>query len=153
MSLFDVTLEGIPELEAEWKGATRSLSWGMAKGVREGIEEGIEVARREHKYKDRSGFLTASLVSKMITTSFLYAEGEMEAYATYASFVENGRGPVHVINAKALRWEDENGVHFAKSVGPAAPRPFMGPGLQKAERVIEREIQRVVNQVAEMMNR
>ena len=49
-----------------------------------------------------------------------------------AEWVEGGRGPVHARAGGMLRFRIKNtGPYiFTKSVGPAAPRPFMQPSLR-----------------------
>lgn len=64
----------------------------------------------------------------------------------YAEFVENGRPGFSAKNAKALRFEINGQVFFRKSVGPQAPKPFIGPAqhlfeqaaVSKVEAAIER---------------
>lgn len=52
---------------------------------------------------------------------------DLVADKPYATFVENGRGSIKAKNKKALRFVVNGKVVFAKSVGPAKPRPFMKP--------------------------
>jgi hypothetical protein len=55
----------------------------------------------------------------------------------YAWTLEFGRGPVHAIKAKALRFEIGGQVFFRKSVGPAPAQHPMEFGLRDAQPRIE----------------
>jgi hypothetical protein len=54
----------------------------------------------------------------------------------------------------ALRWTEGGRVFFASVVHHPGgkPYPFMGPAVQKAERVIEREVDIAIAEVADIMN-
>lgn len=54
-------------------------------------------------------------------------EKDLVAPKSYAIIVENGRGPLTAKNKKALKFVINGKTFFAKSVGPAKPRPFMKP--------------------------
>jgi hypothetical protein len=133
------------ELDERWPEARAIVAQGIQRAVENAVKEGAEEARRVHKYQDRTGNLTRSIQGRVVKTDDLVAEGVLEATAPYASFVENGTAPhrIEPRDAEALRWEGSDGaVHFARYVDhPGSPPfPFMGPGLLKAERVLERDI-------------
>jgi DNA invertase Pin-like site-specific DNA recombinase len=54
-------------------------------------------------------------------------EKDLVATKPYATFVEFGRGAITAQNKKALKFVVNGKTVFAKSVGPAKPRPFMRP--------------------------
>jgi len=137
-------------LEEDWTEAMMHVVHGCHTGVGAAVNEGVAEARSLHAYKDRTAGLTRSTQASLVqdTPDGLGAEAEMGAFAAYASFVENGTKP-HVISARPggfLRWEDSDGVHYAKSVNHPGtrPAPFMGPAYLKAERVLERELELAV---------
>lgn len=108
------------------------------------------------------------------------AIGVLVAGAKHASFVEEGTSP-HDIRPKeghgfegplqkgqsrrtkkdvgthrvALRWTDGSGQHFAAVVHHPGGRslPFMGPAVQKAERVIEVEAELAAERAATLMGK
>lgn len=150
-------IENEAEVRAAWAEALGKISDGIGRGVRLGVEEGAAEARRVHRYKDRTGKLTASTRGRMETVTRGGAVGILQATRRYASYVEGGTRP-HVIVPKkkrALRWVDEAGVHFAKRVHHPGtqPFPFMGPALLKAERVILREVEIGVVEAQRVMDR
>jgi hypothetical protein len=79
--------------------------------------------------------------------------GEIVASMPYASYVENGRGPVRAIRAQFLRFTIDGQVFFRRSVRAAAPRPFMSFAYFKCERVMIREIELGVEQAQAVLDR
>ena len=77
---------------------------------------------------------------------------EIYPTATYASFVENGRGPVFAKPGKVLRFEINGVIFFRKSVGPAAPRPYMAPARDWAEanapKIVQAHVDRLLARLA-----
>ena len=66
----------------------------------------------------------------------------------YAEYVNDGRGPVHAKNKKCLHVVTKNGVEvFAKSVGPAAPRPY----LDDSSEALSGEIEEIVGDFLEVL--
>jgi hypothetical protein len=151
--VFDVTLDGPDDLGRAWRSVLSVLSDGIAQGVAQGIAEGTDEARTRHTYKDRTGGLTQSIGSELLTVTRGGAEGLIYARRPYASFVEEGTAP-HVIRPKkgyrfkgplrrgqsrravtdigthrvALRWYDDpatlTGVHFARVVYHPGSKPY-----------------------------
>lgn len=63
----------------------------------------------------------------------------------YAKYVNDGRGPVHAKNAKCLHFVTKGGVEvFTKSVGPAAPRPYIDDSDEELAPVIDELITEVI---------
>ena len=152
----DIT--GLDDLDRDWADACSALSDGAQRGVRMAVAEGAAEARSVHRYRDRSGALTASTVGRVDVSTKGGAEGVIEATAGYASFVEEGTA-AHEIRARraaALHWVDDAGDdHFARRVWhPGAPSmPFIGPAALKAERVMVREAEIAEVEAARIMDR
>jgi len=161
-----VTLES--DVRERWTEFCRRTADGLRFAVRAACVEGIGVAKRDHKYKDREGTLTAGLDGRLETFDQDSATGVMESKAEHSSYVENGTRP-HDIWPKAghgemgplrggqsrrakddigtsrvaLRWVGSDGeTHFARVVHHpgSKPYPFLGPAYVKAEQVLEREL-------------
>ena len=66
----------------------------------------------------------------------------------YARVHHDGRGPVAVVNAKALRFVIGGQVIFAKSVGPAAGSKYAERGLRDAGPQITAEHNRAAERIA-----
>lgn len=156
--MFTAEVEGVEEVQEAWKEALGDIARGMNTGVQFGVEEGAAQAKATHRYKDRTGALTGSirgyLVASASPTDNGEAVGVLEAKAKHASYIEEGTPPheIEARRAELLRWVDEGGgVHFARKVNhPGGPSlPFMGPAAQKAERVVEVEVERAVERAAE----
>lgn len=86
----------------------------------------------------RTGHLRRSIVHKPATFAGGTVTGSYGTATPYARRVEEGRGPIRA-RGKALRFEVGGKVVFAKSVGPAAPRPFMRPSVMKLRPLVNRE--------------
>jgi hypothetical protein len=179
--VFDVDVDGLRDLERDWRDALEVVSDGVRKGVRLAVEEGPDEARRLHQYKDRSGKLTRSIKGRVLVSAPGGAVGEIIARPRYASFVENGTRP-HDIWPKtgygtmgplrpgqsrrrlkdvgthrvALRWVGPDGrFRFARMVRHpgSKPHPFMSFAFLKAERVVLREIERAVALARRLLER
>lgn len=119
--MLTMALEGLEELEAALDRAEVDIRDGVVRAVERAVVEGAGEAYQRHTYQDQTGNLTDSIDARMTdeggedeyTTG---AAGVIEAKAPYASFVENGTS-----RSKA--------------------RPFMSFAYEKAERVLEREIE------------
>jgi hypothetical protein len=96
-------------------------------GVKAVGEAVVELAKASAPYK--TGFLRRMIRSR-ISGRF---EREVTSHAPYGAFVENGRGPVYAKPGGALRFVVNGQVIFRKSVGPAAPRPYMEPAARMAQ--------------------
>lgn len=154
--MFTAEVEGVEEVQAAWQAALADIAHGMTRGVERGVEDAANEARSTHRYKDRTGALTGSIRGFLRAAASPVDGGEalgvLEASARYASYVEEGTTP-HVIEArraKALRWVDSDGVHFAKRVNHPGGRsiPFMGPAVLKVERVVEVEVELAIERAA-----
>lgn len=72
---------------------------------------------------------------------------EIYADKFYADYVENGRRGFSM-GDKVLRFEINGRVVFARSVGPAAPRPFMAPARVHLEEVGPKHLDRAIARMA-----
>lgn len=168
------------EVERDWPEALGVISDGITKGVERGVTEAAAEARATHRFKSQSGALESSIRGYLETTTRGGAVGVIEATAKHASFVENDT-KAHEIRPKAgegsmgplregqgrrkkgdigthrvaLRWQEGGSSHFAAVVQHPGTQgqPFMGPATQKAERVIEVEVELAVVRAAEIMER
>jgi len=174
---FDVD---ITEVEQAWNEALNKVSDGITRGVRMGVDEGVAEAKSRHEFKTGSGELASSIRGHVEVATRGGAVGVIEATAKHASYVEYGTQP-HEIRPKvgegfkgpmrrgqsrrdkydigttrvALRWTTNGTVHFARVVHHPGSRPyaFMGLALQKAERVLLREVEVSVAEAQKIMER
>ena len=54
---------GLDDLDRDWADACSALSDGAQRGVAMAVAEGAAEARASHRYRDRTGALTASTVA------------------------------------------------------------------------------------------
>lgn len=148
------TLEGAEQLATDWVNVRAAVRAGMRRGVKMGVEEAAEEARRTHQFKNRSeDGLEKAIVGRLVGNAEDEQKGELAALKSYASFVEEGRGPVVASPGKVLRFEIDGEVFYRKRVRAAKARPFLGPAYMKCERVIVREIERGVAQAQAILDR
>lgn len=155
--MFSIDID-LSDLDRSWRDeAMPILDEGIATAVFAAVDEGAEEARRTHRYQNRTGTLERETKGIHGVSTHGAAEGEIVADTPYASYVDGGTEPHEIVprNAQALRWEDGEGAHFAKRVQHPGTQPdgFMGRAYQKAERVLEREIENASRRVEEKLNR
>lgn len=152
----DVEVEGLEEVERAWERAVAEIRVGVIRGVGLGAKEGAEEARRVHQWQSRTGNLERSIGHIVLgwTSEGTYV-AQIFAKAKYASYLEEGTQP-HLIAGDpflAFEWKGEK-VFFRYVNHPGTrPMPFMGPALQKAERVVQREVELGVARAEEIMSR
>lgn len=176
--MFTAVIEGAEELAQRWVQVRAAVRAGMRRGVSQGVDEGAAEARANHRFVNRTGELERSIQGRVLGSRTSVGTtrgaarpigtprgetsldpndgahfGEIVAAKDYASYVENGRGPVVVKRARFLRFVIAGVVFFRKRVGPAAPKPFMALAFQKCERVMIREIERGVAQAQALLDR
>lgn len=166
-----MVLDGIEQLERDFARALPELEGGLWHAVDAACKEGAGEAKTQHRYEDKTGDLTKSIDGQLTHGTRQSAEGVIVAKAKYASFVEEGT-KAHVIRPKAgagfvgpllegqsrksrgrkgtrmLAWEQPQGDwHYAREVHHPGTRAygFMGQAYTKAERVLEREVERAVD--------
>ncbi len=155
--MFTIRFEGLDELQRDWSEACRALSDGCRAGVTKGVEEGAAEARAVHRWRNRTGETERGIEGHVEVSTGGGAEGVIVSPAAHSTELEEGTA-AHVIRArraKALRWEDASGVHFAGAVQHPGTQasPFMGPAALKAERVMVREIEVSEDVAAHIMAR
>ena len=154
------------------------INRGVERGVTEGAEQARTTHPYQDHSRALSDSIRGYLERSAARSAGGEAIGVLVAGAKYASFVESGTAP-HEIRPKeghgfegplqkgqsrrgrndvgthrsALRWTDGGGTHFAAVVHHPGGRayPFMGPAVQKAERVIEVEVDLAIDRVARVM--
>lgn len=176
--MFFAVIEGAEELAGRWVNVRGAIRAGIRRGVSLGVTEGAAEARANHRFKNQTGDLERSIIGRLtgnrtsVGTSRGRARGiggrddstslddndgaqlgEIAATMPYASYVENGRGPVVAKKARFLRFVIDGVVFFRKRVGPAAPRPFMALAYTKCERVMIRELERAVALAQNILDR
>ena len=164
------------ELRHGWRDALEVLDRGCDAAVLAAVNEGAAVAHDQHTYRRQTGALEDATQGHMTG----HAEGEIVALQRYASFVEDGTA-AHIIRPKAragfvgplqagqsrrkrgtggpravLAWEGGDGtMHFAAVVHHPGtpPLPFMGPAGDKAELVLEREMEATIPLMQQAIDR
>lgn len=95
-------------------------------------KSGIDNIRGSTRFNDRTGNLR-NVQRVSVSLDSLRFTSPLE----YASFVNNGRGPVRPIKAKVLHWRAGGQSFFRTESGPAAPRPFFDDATQQIERFLQ----------------
>ncbi len=140
---FSVTLDGIDELRTALRACDDQAGRLLLRATRIGLDEGRVLAKA--MARRRTGALAESIVTRLLASSQRSADGEMVAAKPYASFVEGGT-KAHEIrprNGQALRFFVGGAAHFARVVHHPGtrPYPFVGPALEKWQRVAIRELE------------
>lgn len=151
--MFTAVVEGAEELAHDWVNVRAAVRAGMRRGVSMGVKEGAAEARARHRFKNRTGNLERSILGEVTGSSDDEHRGRIAAWRKYASFVENGRGPVVAKNGKALRFVIGGQVFFRRSVKAASALPFMGVAYTKCEAVMIREIEIGIANAQAILNR
>lgn len=110
--------------------------------------EGAETARRVGAYQDRTGRLRAGIVAHFLSSSGRSVTWEILSPMGYSMFVENPTRPheIRARNARSLAFRGRGGgMVYRQSVQHPGTRgyPFMGPGMQQAERTLVRELEKL----------
>lgn len=161
---FEATLDlsGLRQLA---RRLPEELGGAMVTGVTAAVREGAAEAKRSHRYKDQTGKLTAGISGELTYATRGEAEGEIVSRASYSSYVDAGTRP-HEIRPKLgravvgplrpsqTRSRAKETKPLLSWVGPDGRRlyayvvhhpgthayGFMGQAYEKAERVLEREV-------------
>lgn len=128
--------------------ARRSLDTihlGIADAARNGAIEGAAEAKAVGRFKNRTGYLRAGIVARLLASSFRSVQWEILSLAPYSRYVESGTRPHMILprNGVALRFMMNGQEVFARKVNHPGTKaqPFMGPALLKAGRVMRRELE------------
>jgi hypothetical protein len=144
---FSVDLRAFQRMRREYTSAIPRI---RQDAVQTAVRMGAEHARTKHQHTRRSGTLTsrATLFGRIVRNTARTTVGEIANTTFYVRWVEFGRGPVHAIRAKALRFRLDGVVVFRQSVGPARPRPFMRQAGNFARFVLRDQLNRKLNQLS-----
>ena len=157
--MFYAVVENAAEFATFWANrVVITIRVATMRAVSMAAREGAEAARNGHQFTNRTGKLEASIQGKNNTSGSDDYRSEIVASEHYASYVENGRGPVSRFDPGglrlALRFQNQNGEFiFRVRVRAAAPKPFMGIAYLKAERVLQREVENGVARAQELLDR
>lgn len=151
--MFTATVEGADDLARNWGSAVNLIRGGASQAVIRGVREGAQEAKTKHRFTNRSGDLERSIEGTVLGWDGDTCKGTIVAKSKYASFVEEGRGPVVAKAGGMLRFQIGGQVFFRKSVKAAAARPFMGMAYTKCEAVILREIEVGIASAQSILNR
>jgi hypothetical protein len=139
----DITIDGIPELERDFRRIENKLSDRARSGALQAAREGVTEAKANHRYTDRTGKLTGTSYARLEASAPGAAVAVIHWPQSYASFVENGTRPHLIVGRPFLRfvWKGVP-VAFRYVNHPGSkPYPFAGIAYQKAERVLFREME------------
>jgi len=150
--------ENLQEFGNAWARATDEVARGCQRGVRLGVDEGAREAIATRKWKDRTGEARRMTRGQVTQQTREGAEGVLESAVPYASYLDSGTVPhdIYPRRALALRWYDAGGSPvFAKRVRHPGTRGdgYFGRAVQKAERVLIREIEIGVAKAQESLDR
>lgn len=129
-------------VESEAKGLMkkggRTESGSLPKGQDTRTKINTYRSRPGEPPRVQTGTLRRSITTEMHPTMPIARAGTNLFYAKLLELGYPGGKIIRPKTAKALRWVDESGVHYAKSVrqGAIEPRPFMRPALHRAEPII-----------------
>lgn len=109
--------------------------------------EGAEYARAVGQYQDRTGRLRSGITAHFISSSGRSVTWEILSPMGYSVFVENPTRPhpITATNGPYLHFKGRRGWVRKESVNHPGTRgyPFMGPGMQQAERTLVRELEKL----------
>lgn len=136
-------LDGIEGLERDFRRIEVELSDAARRGALAGAQAGIAQAKASHPYTDRTGKLTSTSYARLDISTPGGAMARMVWPVKYASFVENGTSPHAIFGNPLLHfiWKGVTVTFRAVHHPGTKPYPFAGPALQKAERVMYRELE------------
>lgn len=134
-----VTLsDNMSELLAEVRAFEERVIGGLRSVVHETAVTGVEIARS--LAPRRTGALVRDIRVRAVRVMERGAEVSFGTVKPYGLYVEAGTEPhaIRARRARALRWEDGDGAHFARTVRHPGTRaqPFMGPAYLATERAL-----------------
>lgn len=149
----------LSELQRAKEKTEKHILRGLRDAVNDAAQEGAREAKAAGRYRDRTGRLRGSIEAKEPRGTPAGYEAVMVARAPYASFVEGGTRP-HIIRPKqrfsqgrvtrgsVLVFQAGGRTVYASFVRHPGtnPLPFMGPGFQKAERVLEARLEKLADE-------
>lgn len=123
----------------------RALTRGIADSVETAAREGAAEAKSVGQFQDRTGNLRGNIRADAVQETALTATWSIVSPMPYSKFVESGTKPHRIEGNPLLKffwpkvgaWVAFRGVNHPGSKAHS----FMGPGMQKAERVLWRELE------------
>lgn len=151
---FEVT-DNLQELRGAFEEADRALVKGCREAVLSAAKVGEAEVKTGHRYKDRTGELTASTKGRVTRDTDRGAEGVVEATAPHAVFVHQGTRPhiIEPVRAKALRFEQDGAIRFAQRVQHPGTKadPFIDQTEPAVDAALERGGERAVERAAQIL--
>lgn len=159
--MFTATVEGADQLASTWGRVTSTIRVGAERGAGLGAKEGAAEARARHTFKNQTGSLERSIQGRTIGWSgdtykaeiIADAKSSTKGRAHYASFVENGRGPITAPDGAVLRFVIGGRIIFRRSVKAATALPFMHLAFYKCEAVMFREVETSIASAQAILDR
>jgi hypothetical protein len=116
----------------------------LGDAIRIAAHEGAAEAKAVGQFKDRTRRLRGSIVAKFVSSNALGVQWQILSPAKYSKFVESPTKPHQIVarNAPMLVFQLDGRKVVTRSVNHPGTHgtPFMGPAMQKAERVLHREL-------------
>jgi len=141
--MFSVEIEGLDELQSDWRRASDALVNGLRSGVNRSVEEGAREAKTTHKFKNRTGDAERSIRPVTLSTNAESIVSEIICDVPYAVILDGGSKP-HEITPRRGRWlawenpDAQGDWHFARKVHHPGtkPDPFFANAYRRANVVV-----------------
>ena len=176
----EVTIEGLDELQREWKGTfLAKLRRGVRQAVQRTVDHGAKVAAAHVNRSDRTEGphlkdVSYGRVTGAVAGGIPAIEGEIVAPKPYAVFLENGTA-AHIIRPRTGMYSDPGPnklVQRSKKVRllvfkgkdgqwvsakevhhpGTAPHPFMGVAYFASEQRLQAEVEKAIEAAVESFN-
>jgi hypothetical protein len=148
------TWDELDRFEEEYDRALVRLSNAVRRGVARAVDEGAREGMNTRRYQDQTGLLTSMIKGWVEISTPGGAEGMLGAFTEYASYVDAGTAPHKIRGNPWLVFKTSDGrwvrVHEVDHPG-TKPDGFGGRMYLKAERVILREVELGVAELARML--
>jgi hypothetical protein len=156
--MFTVEIEGLDDLENDWKSASDELVRGLRAGVARSVEEGAREAKATHRFQNRTGDAEASIRPITLSTNPESIVSEVICDVPYAQILDGGSRP-HEITPRGrwLAWENPDAQgdwRFARKVNHPGtkPDPFFKNGFRRASVVVLFDAEIAADKLVTMMD-
>jgi hypothetical protein len=151
----EVTIEGLPELNAKWAQVQREMMRDIVAGTTRALREGSRAAKRAAPVK--TGELQRSIDPRINSVSSTLVEGELVATAPHALFVSEGTRQHFIRPSRrdVLRFVVDGRAVFTRLVLHPGTKPndfFEGVGRQVLSSTMDREVDSAVERACAEMN-
>ena len=151
--MFVLYFDGIESVKTMLEDFAADMYAGAEVAVNKAAEKGAETAKTVHRWKDKTGFLSAHIGWQPLPHINAEPRAEFFAEAEYASFINWGTKP-HPIEGSPLAWRepypDGDWVVTTHVNHPGTvPDPFMTDGPYSADIVAKSELYYQLLQVTE----